>query len=183
MDYIKKIFKESIIIVIISSIMGLISGTLLSSNKEVLYSFPIILLVLPSLNSLIGDISTVLISRLTSHLYIGTLPPKIQMSNRLKEDFYGLLITILLSLAALIILGYSIGSVSGIKIVNPFLIVIILILTILLLFGVLFIFLFISSIFLFKQGKDPNNFLIPFVTSAADFLTPLFIIILIQIFI
>jgi len=183
MDYIKKIFKESIIIVIISSIMGLISGTLLSSNKEVLYSFPIILLVLPSLNSLIGDISTVLISRLTSHLYIGTLPPKIQMSNRLKEDFYGLLITILLSLAALIILGYSIGSVSGIKIVNPFLIVIILILTILLLFGVLFIFLFISSIFLFKQGKDPNNFLIPFVTSAADFLTPLFIIIFIQIFI
>jgi len=163
--------------------MGLISGTLLSSNEEILYSFPIILLVLPSLNSLIGDISTVLISRLTSHLYIGTLPPKIQKSDRLKQDFYGLLITILLSLAALIILGYSIGSVSGIEIVNPFLIVTILIFTILLLFGILFTFLFISSIFLFKQGKDPNNFLIPFVTSAADFLTPLFIIIFIQIFI
>ena len=69
MDYFKKIFKESIIIVIISSILGLISGTILSENQDVLYSFPIILLILPSLNSLIGDISTVLISRLTSHLY------------------------------------------------------------------------------------------------------------------
>jgi len=163
--------------------MGLFSGTLLSGNEEVLYSFPIILLVLPSLNSLIGDISTVLISRLTSHLYIGTISPKVQKSDRLIEDFFGLLITILLSLAALIILGYTIGSVTGIEIVNPFLIISILILTILLLFGILFIFLFISSIFLFKRGRDPNNFLIPFVTSAADFLTPLFIIIFIQIFI
>jgi hypothetical protein len=56
--------------------MGLFSGTLLSNNEEILYTFPIILLVLPSLNSLIGDISTVLISRLTSHLYLGTLSPK-----------------------------------------------------------------------------------------------------------
>lgn len=163
--------------------MGLISGIVLSSNERILYSFPIILLVLPSLNSLIGDISTVLCSRLTSHLYIGTIPPKIQKSDRLKEDFYGLLITILLSLIALIILGYSMGVATGIDIVNPVLIIIILLITILLLFVSMFVFLFISAIFIFKQGKDPNNFLIPFVTSLADFLTPLFIIIFIQIFI
>ena len=121
MDYFKKKFKESIIIVLISSVIGLFSGTLLSSSERVLLSFPIILLVLPSLNSLIGDISTVLVSRLTSHLYIGTLSPKIQVSDRLKQDFYGLFITILLSLAALISLGYMLGSVTGIEIVNPLL--------------------------------------------------------------
>lgn len=183
MEYFRKIFKESIIIVIISSFMGLISGTVLSSNERILYSFPIILLILPSLNSLIGDISTVLSSRLTSHLYIGTIPPKIQKSDRLKADFYGLLITILLSLIALIVLGYSMGIAIGIEIVNPFIIIFILLITILLLFVSMFIFLFISAIFIFKQGKDPNNFLIPFVTSLADFLTPLFLIIFIQIFI
>jgi len=147
--------------------MGLFSGTLLSNNERVLYSFPIILLVLPSLNSLIGDISTVLVSRLTSHLYLGTLTPKIQLSHRLKQDFYGLLITILLSLVALISLGYLLASVTGIEIVNR----------------LMFIFLFIGSIFIFRKGKDPNNFLIPMVTSLADFLTPLFIIIFIQIFV
>ncbi len=163
--------------------MGLFSGTLLSNNEKILYSFPIILLVLPSLNSLIGDISTVLISHLTSHLYLGTLSPKIQVSDRLKQDFYGLLMTILLSLVALISLGYLLGIVTGIEIVNPLLIISIIIITILILFGLMFVLLFISSIFIFKKGKDPNNFLIPMVTSLADFLTPMFIIIFIQIFI
>ena len=183
MDYFKKIFKESIIIVIISSILGLFSGTVLSNNDKILYTFPIILLVLPSLNSLIGDISTVLISRLTSHLYLGTLSPKIQVSDRLKQDFYGLLMTILLSLVALISLGYLLGNATGIEIVNPLLIISIIIITILILFGLMFVLLFISSIFIFKRGKDPNNLLIPMVTSLADFLTPLLIIVLIQIFI
>ena len=183
MEYFKKIFKESIVIVVISSIIGLFSGTLLSNNKEILYTFPIILLVLPSLNSLIGDISTVLISRLTSHLYIGTLSPKIKVSDRLKQDFYGLLITIFLSLVALIALGYLFGIAAGIEIVNPLLIISIIIITIMILFGLMFVSLFVSSIFLFKKGKDPNNFLIPMVASLADFLTPMFIIIFIQIFV
>jgi cation transporter-like permease len=182
LEYFKKIFKESIIIVILSTIIGVFTGTFLSFNDAILYSFPIILLVLPSLNSLIGDISTVLTSRLTSHLYIGSLPPKIQKSERLREDFLGLLITILLSMISLIILGYSIGLMTGIQIVNPFLIVVIIIITIIILFGVMFVFLFTSSVFLFKRGKDPNNFLIPFTTSLLDFLTPLALIMFINIF-
>ncbi|MHA1987479.1 MAG: magnesium transporter [Promethearchaeota archaeon] len=183
MNYFWKIFKESIIIVIISSMMGLISGILLSSNEALLYTVPIILLVLPALNSLIGDISTVLVSRLTTHLYIGTLQPNIQKSERLKEDFYGLLITLLLSLGALIFLGYLVSAISGIEIVNPLLITVILCSTVLLIFMIMFLLSFISSIVLFKHGMDPNNFLIPLITSLADFLTPLFLIIFIIIFI
>jgi len=41
MQYYKKIMKESIIIVIISSLLGLISGTVLSTNERLLYSVPI----------------------------------------------------------------------------------------------------------------------------------------------
>ena len=182
MDYFKKIFKESVVVVIISSIMGLISGTFLSVNKQILYSFPIILLILPSLNSLIGDMSTVLTSRLSSHLYLGNLSPKIQKSNVLKKDFYGLLITILLSLVALIIIGYAVGFATGIKIINPLLIIVVIMITILVLFGMIFILLFTSSIILFRRGKDPNNFLIPLTTSLLDFLTPLLLIYFIYLF-
>jgi len=178
-----KIFKESIIIVIISSLMGLISGTLLSFNEDLLYTIPIMLLIIPALNSLIGDLSTVLVSRLTTHLYIGTIPPKIQKSERLIEDFYGLIITLLLSLASLLFLGYLIGIISGIRIVNPLLMILIIVATILLIYFIMFLTLFIGAIFLFKRGKDPNNFLIPFVTSLADFLTPFFLILFIIIFI
>ena len=183
MDYFKKIFKESFIVVILSSIIGIFTGTFLSENDDIFYSFPIILLLLPSLNSLIGDISTILTSRLTSHLYIGTIQPKIKTSNRLIQDFYGLFITVVLSIFALILIGYSVGIITGIKIVNPILIISVILISIILLFIIMFILLFISSILLFKLGKDPNNYLIPITTSLLDFLTPLLLILLIQIFI
>ena len=163
--------------------MGLISGTLLSSNEALLYTVPILLLILPALNSLIGDISTVLVSRLTTHLYIGSLQPKVQNSERLKEDFYGLLITLLLSLGALIFLGYLSSVFSGIEIINPLLITLIVCTTVLLIFAMMFLLSFVSAIVLFKRGMDPNNFLIPLITSLIDFLTPLFLIIFITIFI
>ncbi|MFX0002801.1 MAG: magnesium transporter [Candidatus Hodarchaeota archaeon] len=183
MKYYRKIFKESIIIVIISSIMGLISGTILSFSEELLYTIPMMLLIIPALNSLIGDISTVLVSRLTTHLYIGTLEPKIQKSKRLIEDFYGLIITLVLSLISLIAIGYFVGILSGIRIVNPLLMIFIIVITISIIFFIMFFTLFIGAIFLFKRGKDPNNFLIPFLTSLADFLTPFFLILFIIIFI
>ncbi len=182
LEYFFKIIKESIIVVMLTSFIGLISGTLLSFNEQILYAFPIIILILPSLNSLIGDMSTVLISRLTTHLYIGSIPPKIKSSTQLLTDFIGLVSTIGLSLIFLIIIGYGIALVTGIEVVNPVLIVTLISITVVLLFVLMFVLLFISSVYLFKRGKDPNNYLIPLVTSSADFLTPLFLIILIQIF-
>jgi len=163
--------------------MGLISGTLLSSNEALLYTVPIMLLILPALNSLIGDISTVLVSRLTTHLYIGTIQPRVRKSERLKEDFYGLLITLLLSLGALIFLGYLFSVIMGIDLVNPLLISLIVCITVLLIFAIMFLLSFVGAIVLFKRGMDPNNFLIPFITSLADFLTPFFLILFIIILI
>ena len=184
MKYFLKIFKESIIVVIISSIFGLVTGSVLAFNDKVFYAIPVILLILPSLNSLIGNISIVLISRLTTQLFIGSLKPKIQISDKLKKDFIALFITVCLSFLFLIIMGYSIAFITPqIKIVNPIIISFIIIMTILILFISLFILLFICTVLLFKQGKDPNNFLIPFTTSLADFLTPVILIIFIQIFI
>ncbi|NHJ25733.1 MAG: hypothetical protein EAX89_14220 [Candidatus Lokiarchaeota archaeon] len=183
MEYFKRIITESIIIVIISSTIGIFTGSVLTINLEILYGFPIITIILPALNSLTGDISTVLISRLTTHLYIGIIPPKVQKSHRLIQDFIGLFGTILLSLVALILLGYGFVLILGVAIINPLLIILSISLTVFLLFIVMFITLFISAIILFKKGKDPNNFLIPFTTSLADFLTPLLLMIFIQIFI
>ncbi len=183
MEYFTKILKESIIIVIASSLIGLISGTFLSLNESMFYSFPIILLILPSLNSLLGNVLIVLISRLTTQLFIGTIVPKIEISDNLKKEFIGLTITILLSLLFLVIFGYSVGYLTGVKIVNPLLIIFLITLTIMVLFVIFFLLLFVVAIFLFKKGKDPNNFLIPLVTSLADFFTPFTLILFIQIFI
>ncbi|MHA1149027.1 MAG: magnesium transporter [Promethearchaeota archaeon] len=183
MKYFMKIFKESIAIVIISSFFGLFTGTILSTNEKILYTIPVLLLILPALSSLVGDISTVLISRLTAHLYIGTIPPKIQKSRRIKEDFIGLLITTFISLIVIIAFGYLIENSSDIVLINPFMIILIIIFVVMILFVMMFILMFIASIFLFKFGKDPNNSLIPFVSSLNDFLVPFILMFCIIIFI
>jgi len=183
MKYFKKILKESIIIIIITTLFGIFSGSVLSANEKILYTFPIILLILPSFNDLIGDISTILVNRLTTALYLGTIPAKIQKSEKLREDLLGLFFTILICLSFLIVIGYIIGYISNIQIINPFIIIFIIILTAIVNFSIMFTILLISSIFLFKRGKDPNNFLIPFITTLADFLTPSFLILFILIFI
>ncbi len=94
-----------------------------------------------------------------------------------------MLITLVLSLFALIFLGYLVSVTSGIQIVNPLVIFLIVCFTILLIFAIMFLLTFVSAIVLFKRGMDPNNFLIPLITSLADFLTPFFLIIFIIIFI
>ncbi|TXT63754.1 MAG: conserved membrane protein of unknown function [Promethearchaeota archaeon] len=182
LSYFKKVVKESLIMLILSSLLGLISGTILSVNETILYSIPIILLTLPALNSLIGDISIVLVSRLSTHLYIGTLPPEITTTERLRQDFIGLFITIFLSFIALLSIGYTILFFSGKEIVNPLILIGILFLTVFMLFISLFIILFMLSIFLFRKNQDPTNILIPFTTSLIDLLTPLLLITLITIF-
>ncbi len=159
--------------------MGLISGMVLSVNEAILYSIPIFILILPAINALIGDIATILVTRLTTHLFIGTIPPKVMGTARLKEDLIGLFLTLTCSLIGLIIAGYSIVHITGMGIVNPLMIIFILILTSLILFIFLFILLFLGSIALFKRGRDPNNFLIPIITSLIDFLAPFLIIIFI----
>jgi len=47
----------------------------------------------------------------------------------------------------------------------------------------MFLLSFVSAIVLFKRGMDPNNFLIPLITSLTDLLTPFFLILFIIIFI
>jgi len=183
MEYFLKIIKESIIVVFISSLIGIVTGTFLSSNDEILNTIPFILLTLPAINSLIGDISTIMISRLTTHLLIGSIPPHIKKTQRLIEDFIGLFLTILLSLIILLAAGYIIAYSTGLELINLFEVIIIIILTVIVMFIIIFIMMFMSSILLFKKGKDPNNFLIPFITSLIDFLSPFLIILFIIIFI
>ena len=60
---------------------------------------------------------------------------------RLKKDFYGILISVFISVICLIALGYGIAIISKVEIVNPVLIILAIIMTVFILFLLLFIFL------------------------------------------
>ena len=163
--------------------MGLISGIYLSDQYDLLSSIPIFIMVIPPLNACLGDLSTILISKFTTFLYIGTIPPKFQKSETLKNNFIALLITGILSVIFLILLSIIISPPNSLSVLNPIIYVIILLITIVVLFSVFFITCFASAIFLFKRGRDPNNIMIPTLTSLADLITPIILLIILQIFI
>jgi len=140
-------------------------------------------MVIPPLNACLGDLSTILISKFTTFLYIGTIPPKFQKSVTLKNNFIALLTTGILSVLFLILLSIIISPPNSLSVLHPIMYVIILLFTIVVLFSVFFIICFISAIFLFKHGRDPNNIMIPTLTSLADLITPIILLIILQIFI
>ena len=140
-------------------------------------------MVIPPLNACLGDLSTILISRFTTALYIGSIPPKIQRTEALKTNFVALLTTGILSVIFLSVLSIVLGGVNALSTLNPFIYVIVLLITIFILFLMFFVISFFSAVFLFKRGRDPNNIMIPTLTSVADLLTPIILMIILQIFI
>ncbi len=163
--------------------MGLIAGIYLSDQYDLLSSIPIFIMVIPPLNACLGDLSTILISKFTTLLYIGTIPPKFQKSETLKNNFIALLTTGILSVIFLILFSIIISPPNSLSILHPIMYVIILLFTIVVLFSVFFMICFLSAIFLFKHGRDPNNIMIPTLTSLADLITPIILLIILQIFI
>lgn len=183
MDYFKKIVKESIVIVFASSFIGLISGIVLSEHYVLLSSITIFIMAIPPLNSCIGDLSTILISKFTTYLYVGSIPPKLQGSEPLKRNFISLLITGIISTLYLSILSIFLSPADALSTLHPLIYLLILIITITILFTMFFILCFISAILLFKRGRDPNNIMIPTLTSLADLLTPIILILILKMFI
>jgi mgtE-like transporter len=158
----------------------MLSGITLSASEEILLAFPIIILILPAQNGMIGNISTIFISRLSSHLYLGVIPAEIKVKDQLRKDIFGLALTLFLSIVSLLLIGFLFSHFMQIPINNIWkLAFILLIAPFLLLLVMMFAFLS-ASIILFKRGKDPNNYLVPLSTSLADFLMPLMIVLLIK---
>ena len=112
------------------------SGIYLSNQYDLLNSIPIFIMVIPPLNACIGDLSTILISKFTTSLYIGTIPPKIQKSETLKNNFIALLITGFLSVIFLSLLSMIISPPNSLSIFNPIIYVFILLFTIIILYKV-----------------------------------------------
>jgi len=66
---IKEIFKESIGVLIIASVIGLIAGLFLRSVQDRLLVILPLIIILPALNGMIGDFGMIMISRFSTALY------------------------------------------------------------------------------------------------------------------
>lgn len=171
----RTIIKESIKVMLFASVLSSLGGLAIENMKTAFISITPLIILLPSLNDMIGDFGAIISSRFSTMLY----ERKIRTAERwwknaeLKKLFAQVIIVALAavtltSAAALIFSSIRAGSYRTTPVVVTKIFTIAL-LDVVLLVSLLFVVSVLAGIYLYRKKEDPNNFLIPITTSVADF--------------
>lgn len=176
----KRIVFESYPVLLACVVIGLSAGLLLDAHLEKLT--PIILAMIPPINGLGGNVGSILGARLTSALHMGTIQPRIRGQSLLRMNVAA---SSVLSLVVFVFIGliffasaYAFGISTfwgSVKIAGSFFIASMVLV-------VIVIFTTIAAAFIsFARGIDPDNVVIPIVTSVCDVLGVICLLIVIQV--
>ena len=179
----KKIVKHGLPLLLIAVVIEIFAGQILQGNQELLVAAPIFLISIPVVNSVAGNIGSVLGARLASGLHVGY----ITHSFKDKEMQHNLLISLLIGFITYFILAiviYFIALFANILKEDLALIefVGILVITGFLLICVVALLSVFTAFISFKRGLDPDDMVAPVVTTVGDIMGIVFLLIIIGIF-
>ncbi len=164
------IIKESFKMLVLAALLTSFGGLGIQGIKQNLILILPLLILLPALNAMVGNIGTVVSSKFTTALYLGKITSHPLRSPYVIELFLTALAIAVLSAIYISSLSYGLAVLKGFEFSAPLFLKIASItllstlLLVLLIFGI--------SVFLglkiYRKNEDPNNFLIPITTSVAD---------------
>ena len=165
------VIKESFIALLICAIGDLFAGIVLGNMTFFLKTYPGLMVIIPGAIGMRGNIFGSFGSRLSTHLHIGTLSPKFEMSDILIENISSSLILTMLLSVLLAVIGYIVCLIFNFQCISLFDLVLILfvaglISTIIMLPITMFI-----SLKSYENGWDPDNITTPLIAAFGDFLT------------
>ncbi len=179
----KKIVKHGLPLLTITLLIEVFAGQILQGKQEALLLFPIFLISIPVINSVSGNIGSILGARLASGLHVGY----ISLSLKDKEMHDNLFISILIGIFTYFILAIVIyliavfGDLTTEDIALIEFIAIIVLTGFLLISIVAFVSVFTAFIS-FKRGLDPDDMIAPVVTTIGDFMGIVFLFFILGIF-
>lgn len=165
------IVKESIKILLLASIISSFGGFALEEVKAVFLTLTPLIILLPTLNGMVGGYGTIISSKFSTMLHEGKLQARWWVDARLKKLFFQLLLisclTAVVSTTLALIISQAIGSgFGGTLLLKVFLIALF---DVVMLVSLLFMISVLVGRHIYNKGEDPNNFLIPITTAIADF--------------
>lgn len=180
---IKTIFKESIPVLVICMAISIGAGFVMNMNDELLFTLPGILVVIPSFINMNGSILSILSSRISSALHMGLIKPKLKKTKTLDKN---LIITFFDSIVSFLLLGIIAGAfnlVLGIPSVEFMIFPIITLVAGLLSIAFLSILSITFSYVSYSKGIDPDNWVIPALTSIGDFVGVVLLFVVLGLFV
>jgi len=165
------IISQSLKMLLITAIISSVGGVKLKGVEDSIITILPLLILLPALNTMIGNAGTVVSSKFTTLLYLGRVEKKWWK----EKDVHKLIVTVftitIISAVYIGVLSYIISMTKGFAF--DFLILgKVLAITLLASASLVLILVYISirgGLWIYRMKEDPNNFLIPMTTSVADF--------------
>ena len=166
----KEVVKQSLPLLIICGLGGIITGNFLGAMIELFKEIPGLLVVIPAVIALRGNINTALGSRLGSAYHLGIIDAENMWNTELKQNILGSLILSFLISLIIGILAY-ISSIFLQIYPNPVVLISIVIIAGGL-SGIILAFLTVIIIYIvFKRGYDPDNITGPALATFGDIIT------------
>jgi mgtE-like transporter len=179
----KKIVKTGLPILTIAVVVEVFAGQILQGKQELLIVFPIFLISIPVINSVAGNVGSVLGARLASGLHVGYISNSFtdgEMRHNLVISIgIGFLTYFLLAIVIYFIASFSRTIVEDIALME---FVSIIVLTGFLLIFVISIVSVLTAFISFKRGLDPDDMVAPVVTTVADVLGIIFLFVILNLF-
>jgi len=169
--YAKEMLKQSLPLLIFCGLGGIVAGSTLGVMTDLLESIPGLIVVIPAIIALRGNINTAFGSRLGSAYHLGVIDAENMWNNELKQNIIGSLV---LSFLISIIIGILVyGTTILFFDVNPDPLKLI---SIVLLAGVisaiiLTLMTIVIIFIVFNRGYDPDNITGPALATFGDIVT------------
>lgn len=170
--YAKEMVKQSLPLLVICGLGGIVTGNTLGAMVIILQRIPGLIVVIPAVIALRGNISTALGSRLGSAYHLGLIDEQNLWTGDLKQNIFG---SIVLSFVMSFIIGILAYCTSLLFGVQPDIVqlvgIVVLAGTV---SGIVLTFLTVFIIYLvFRQGYDPDNITGPALATFGDIVTML----------
>lgn len=168
-------FIGSLIPLLALAVGEVIAGLTLRFNIELLLVYPVLMIVIPGLMDLRGDVYGAIGYRLTTALHIGAAEPRLFTRFNMVNTLTGYTVSLIVSLE-LCFMGLVLSYMLNLGSMDPVSLVFVVTTSTIIVFLVLNPIVLASVIMLFKKGVDPSGFVAVVVTGVGDALTPLTLI-------
>jgi mgtE-like transporter len=166
----KEVVKQSLPLLIICGLGSIFTGSFLSAMIEIFKQIPGLIVVIPAVIALRGNINTALGSRLGSAYHLGIIDAEYMWNKELKQNIMG-------SLVLSFLLSFLIGIIAYVSSVllqiypDPIILISIVVLAGSA-SGIILAFLTILIIYIvFRRGYDPDNITGPALATFGDIIT------------
>jgi mgtE-like transporter len=168
----KEMLKQSLPLLIVCGLGGILAGNTFGAMSRILQDIPGLIVVVPAVIAMRGNISTALGSRLGSAYHLGIIDAENLFNIELKQNIIGSLILSFIMSVTIGFLAYSTSLILNVY-PNPFQLISIVVLAGFISGLILTSLSIIIIYFVFKRGYDPDNITGPALATFGDVITML----------